>query len=1635
MTENEIWHGDNNNLNIATDKNRRDLNGDMKGKPLRYEVRSRIMRLLEEKVPDKNGKMRNMNHDEIAKMMGVCKKTVSNYKKAKKDQNLEQIHDPVAGILTVGVPAPGKQGGFRWSRMNQEQQETCVQIAVENPRDTIAQTRMKLQEKYPDLNVADSTVWRTLKSAGITYMRAKLKDPLGEGELASEAKNKELEAFIKEQYAGEDGMLNPHNLFFMDETLITLNEVAKRGWGSKDDIPEIAKSKGKTLTLNLYVGLGLVSESLTEDTFKINIEDPGCIIGNTEPRGNHIKYDPIDKCWNRADEPPKFALFWWIRPPTRPSTALSRFLNVDDILDPNFTLFDPTQLKNDLDKCKPKLAVKPKELLNFRISKSKTKPQRARNQSEIEEEVGNKTGLVDNIKEKFFEFIQTNNNPQTFSYDHSTQTTISGKFIKCKYLNEQYYLIIENDFKPEQSIEDCGFFAAKAAAAQKEAAANAANAAAAAKAELDALRDVGGDSDAITAATAKVAAADAAASAVKVEQNKLDNFLKPLDPEYTNDYFTMQKLLWLNGIEHRQVDKDDGSLIRVIEDGRKTSQINLNLESMVRLYEEFQILVKNALGKENSVVSKVIPRAYYTATGRSTLGGKIDSERGDRALFLKYLVETVNYYNKVFPDEVVDNLRLAWDSAPQHGKIDVDSKHYSYIHQWTTKNLGVPSIFLPVKAPDYNPAENLIGYIKGQIRLKQRSFTGEATVQKMTELIDSAMGTVTKNMIEGWVRYGCYNIPEDNTPLDQKRCIDPLLEVKDPVNFLDMSLEIWKNKTLEQNQYLKNTEFFMNDHFKHQILYDDTDTSEFENVLIRYKTKEQLEKDFIFVKDLKPDNKKFSINEPLKFTTNIFNFTKEAENIREINEKNSILTITKMDGSVNTYYITKSTSSLEKHELVENNNKYELTNPSSTFLGAKTIIKYSNLFFQNEATVVIDNFKIPAYKELFNIVKMCKEEYNFPCLANILKNLLEESKVANKEEILNLVSYVSSYIIQSRGPLSILNSKACKNFVDEIKNYIFKEPYEPGIEENDIKHILGGFDPLITKRDVIQYKIDDNSKMQLSKINNIQYNTTLKIFENVPGTADEKKVEVTKAKSSYFEVEGSMRIENPQKFKKPENLTELKNKRDKAKELLMKTPFSSSIPDDKNSETIKYLGIAFVITKAIQHEKKILVEVNNHIGKLIEPEISKPNEINWSKIVKILNEAVLKLKRTCKDCEKSKYKRFPKFDIISELEKHHQENKMKRKALSRKKEGDRRWPGYPDKDPETRRKEGYEERGTGPGFDVILNNNTKERKIDNYFHEIYADENDEDKVYIKVDKDKDFEELNRLEDPEKWEKYFGPFSQENNHKLTLARQRVEENKEKQKKVNLIKNLQTDQIKGFDKRILLPNGKKVTLTKEKKPLVDYLFYDAINKRFYPPLNFSYKDVKDLSKEEKEKVLNQTQIVYLANTSHILDSKKHDYTIPYSDCKDMLNTSDMFRPVPLKYLGIDLKRYNLSNEKKRYYYVKQQDMEKFFSNFVHNQVDTENEIPSLGIKFLLNTDKSLPFIQKGDEIFYLIKKTEFEKAHNNMKLRKNDGTIADADNKGILLEAFWIPHYAEINDTNKNTRTEFAIDIQKQKFDAF
>jgi len=1664
MTEKDIWHGDHADLNLVTDKNRRDKNGDMKGKPLRYEVRSRIMNLLEQKVEGKNGKMRNMNHDEIAKMMGVCKKTISNYKRATKNQNLEKIHDPEMGILTVGVPAPGKQGGFRWARMNEEQQEMCVQLATEYPRDTVAQLKQKLQEKYPELNVSDSTVWRTLKTANISFVRAKMKDPLGEGDLASKAKQDELKDFILEQDK-EDGMLNPLNLFFMDETLVTLNEVSRRGWGSKDSIPEFAKSKGKTLTLNLYVGLGLVSNSYTssnDDEFRESVLEPGCTITDLTPRGNHLFYDEQTQCWTRAKDPPKFALFWWIRPPTREGTALSRFLNVDDILDPNFRLFNPEKIKKDDlgNECKgPEL----NKWLKWDNKSSWTKKGKIL--------VRKKKAFQEMLEKK----IKTNNNKNRIelSPDEIDLFKITRRsYIKLDNDDKDiYYPEAANDNKPTDEVElECGFFKPALTMERtifgmkaKSLSINSSDLSLEITYEDDSVQSIKlmneneyqGDSIPLDITnfewTSKMAEYSIE-TYFKIENEGTKYYflnsvqLNSKHKEYLDEFLnyqidkesvpTMQKLLWLNGIEYRQVDKEDGSLIKVnVSDSKNKKQntafVNSSLQDMIYYFKELQVLVKNALGIDRSVpVSKIIPRSYYTPTGRNTLGGKVDSERGDRALFLKYLVETVNYYTSAFPSDVLDNLRLAWDSAPQHGKIDVDSNHYSYIHNWCKNFLDVDAIFLPVKAPDYNPAENLIGYIKGQIRLKQRSFTGEATIAKMVELIDSAMNKVTESMVKGWVRYGCYKIPGDDTPLDQKRCVDKVLEHKPSANYLDIALNIWKQDLFSKYSGLKDEDIFENGEFKPEVLETikySYDYTKLKKMLRKYKFVQDIKDDIAIGKitNLTPKQQELELdaNDTIILSGNVFNFTVDSKFIQKIkvDEKTGVINITRKDGNKIKYFVTFQEG--PRGDVIlqsDGNNGYTFTN--NIIFNEDTVIEYNNKKFLNKCSIHIDNFKIPEYRELLNLTAQCKEDSNFPCIAKFLKaKLMEEDEKAGdfgKEYTLKLIQfldYISEYISESRGPMYYL--KNCQKIVDKVVDKIHNgDTLEMSIEDK-LDVLLNGFLPYFKIGDIVNIIAEENGG---SKIKHNGLDTSYYTDEKLPSQEEI----VTKVRDKYIEVgKSKFASKKSSKFQMMKFQNEgIDFEEATMKKLIEKTPYVSSIPSEKESEEIYTIGMSVVVLKAILHERDIIGEINNNLGHAIEEEIDDTNLINWSKILKTCNESVLKLKRKCEKCEKSKFKRFPVFDIFSLREKHLTQMKMQQKALYKKNKDERRWPGYP-KLSQDELDEKYEERGTGPDFNVVVEDG--KRRLNNILENVVVNDNNENSVTIM---DNGVEKIVNKEDEKEWNYYFGPFSKENQLKLQLAIQRMRENQAKITKMENVKKNELQISKGKTIDVVMPDGTTIVL---KKPNQNKeVFYDYKSKRVYPPVDMSYTQMTSSTSNEKYQLIlipDLDTFDGLENLKETLPECMIHSDFEYNSTKFGFKTNT-YAPFPRKKLGITLNFKNLSRNKdipSQMYYVTKEDYEKFFGEIEQPaslEIYEFTKHPTLQLQI----HNRIPILQNKTtkDKYVLIQKARFDEQHRQMTLKvptDNENKNKDLMKKGFeLSDKEDIIIHKMIEDIEINTR---------------
>lgn len=571
------------------------------GKPLDETQRRQIMHMfdLKDNAMSNDGN-RKLTNRRIAELTNTHEKTIGRLRRERNTQGCVRTQANGQKV-TVDPPLAGKQGGFRWSRMNAEQMTHCSRIAIENPQMTLTQVRDKVLEMYPGLVLSRSTVGRILNAANLQMLRAKMRDPRADGTRAHQA---EKQAFLAEQQKGSEGMLGAHNMFFMDETVVPLNLTSKRAWGTKRHPAEVLHAKGKTMTIGVYAGLGLVSDSWSKwGSSDGQATQP---LEHTEPRGNHLQKSE-DGEWMRAQTPPRFMLFWWIRPPRRESTVLSRFLDTSDVLDPNMTWAT--------------------------------------------------------IGEQHIRFFNDNGSVN--------QTQIKS-------------------FLSDTSWEE-----------------------------------------------------------------------KSLD--------ALVELLWKNNIEFRQTD-DYGDLVQIVTRNKNPSHIYASEDQMRDHMRALQALVAWAFRstvKELVSPTKVadysrIPRFYFTTRGRQQKGGTLDSERGDRSLFLRYLRLHRDYVEQNFPENIRENLVHAWDSAPQHGKTDVTKNTKSFVHEWVQEHLKVRgAVFLPVREPDFNPVELLFAFVKGVIRRRFPRDTGDIGVDDMVDLIDAAFGEVTEEMVQGWLRYGCYRIPND----------------------------------------------------------------------------------------------------------------------------------------------------------------------------------------------------------------------------------------------------------------------------------------------------------------------------------------------------------------------------------------------------------------------------------------------------------------------------------------------------------------------------------------------------------------------------------------------------------------------------------------------------------------------------------------------------------------------------------------------------------------------------------------------------------------------------------------------------------------------------------------------------------
>lgn len=706
--------------------------GACKSRPLTEVERRQIMHLLDlsehertKTGADKVPKGHKLTHERIAELTNRHVNTISKLKRERDRQQCLRVAASDGRIQTVEMPQPKQVGGYRGSRLTEEQQRMCTRIAIERPRLTSARIRERLQELYPELNtLSDTTVWRMLDRSGLHFLRAKLRDPRADGTTAHMA---EKEAFLNELRKGESGELGAHNLFFMDETTLYLNETARRAWGTSEHPAEIKHAKGKTVTIGVYAGLGLVSplDVKSDEWRRAGDDDGGKPVAPTDPRGND--FEIVNGEWKRTDRPPAFMLFWWLRPPTRKNLVLSRFLTVQDVLDPNMVFSNP------IPEGKPHFdrgggdSVLPTRYRFYKVVKAKDKACLGRTSS---------ARLSDYVRANppnrdFRSAAAAGTGAQRAFFDYAIPMDVVGEF-------EASYTVVVTT--AETSERACFVFE-----------------------RLD-------DNE---AAEFSFVGPDG-----KLIEDNVNAFLD-IRFDRIRDPSELAEALWLNNIEWRQVD-DAGELVNVMTANRQKVKVLTHPDAMFRYLDGLKSIVARAMlvsgptdRDENYKdvygshlkpdVDDKIPRCFYVDNGRSYLGGRIDSERGDRALFLEYLRKHVVYIERAFSSNVRKNLNYAWDSAPQHGKTDVTKNTKSFIHRWVETHLNVRgAIFLPVREPDFNPVELLFAFIKGVVRRKFPSERGEVDVDTMIRLIDEAFMEVTETMVKGWLRYGCYLIPDDS---------------------------------------------------------------------------------------------------------------------------------------------------------------------------------------------------------------------------------------------------------------------------------------------------------------------------------------------------------------------------------------------------------------------------------------------------------------------------------------------------------------------------------------------------------------------------------------------------------------------------------------------------------------------------------------------------------------------------------------------------------------------------------------------------------------------------------------------------------------------------------------------------------
>ena len=178
----------------------------------------------------------------VAQRLMVSRTTVYRYKRAAEEQGR-------------GVPEPKPMGGWRHGKVDRGQLVAVAELALENPKDTLAELRDRAFDEgiFPQGHtVSLSSVSRALKKAGIKQQRAAFVDKRIESDPLIALERRDFKAAQRRDRVLRD----PRNLLFMDESNFRLNEQQARGWGVAGQPARIYKPKGQSPTYNVMATIG-----------------------------------------------------------------------------------------------------------------------------------------------------------------------------------------------------------------------------------------------------------------------------------------------------------------------------------------------------------------------------------------------------------------------------------------------------------------------------------------------------------------------------------------------------------------------------------------------------------------------------------------------------------------------------------------------------------------------------------------------------------------------------------------------------------------------------------------------------------------------------------------------------------------------------------------------------------------------------------------------------------------------------------------------------------------------------------------------------------------------------------------------------------------------------------------------------------------------------------------------------------------------------------------------------------------------------------------------------------------------------------------------------------------------------------